>query len=208
MSVSELHQIDWHAFCYVANELSAEERLAFEESLAIDQVAREALARAVELTRAVAAAGPHDFPSHDFAASGAAETSVVVKASGNWTRRVSWMAIGAAASLLAAVLVSSFGDRQPASAWLNPDSVQSNRELAFAWSEARAEIGPRESAWSDSELSELTDELAASYAPDHESPDSAAAETPSWMTAALLAQAEHSPDQPLHDALDGEPLEN
>ena len=201
MSINELHQIDWQAFCYAANELSAEERSAFEELLAVDQVAREALARAVEVTRAVAAAGPHDSSSQQ--CSSPAKSTVTLNASGNWMRRISWMAVGAAASLLAAVLVSNFGDRPPAFDWANADSAQSTRELASAWSEARAELGPRESVWAESDLSEPPDELAASYAPGDESSETTAAETPSWMAAALLAQS-GAPAQ----TLDGEPLEN
>lgn len=192
MSISELHQIDWQAFCYVSNELSAEERLAFEESLAIDQVAREALARAVELTRAVAAAESQESPLAT-----PLESAVVIKAGSNWTRRISWMALGAAASLLAAVLLSNFGDADSVSTLVNPHGDQSNRELASAWSETRADLAPRETSWSSSELSELTEELATAYASADESAEAVAAETPSWMTAALLAQAEQAPETSL-----------
>ena len=42
--------LDWLAFCYLAEELSVEDRMAFESQLEHDQLAREALARAVELS--------------------------------------------------------------------------------------------------------------------------------------------------------------
>lgn len=47
--------LEWAAFRYVANELSAEEAAAFETQLADDQAAREAVARCVEMTHAIVA---------------------------------------------------------------------------------------------------------------------------------------------------------
>lgn len=49
-------ELDWLAFCYIAGELTADEALAFEGRLADDQAAREAVARAVELSEAIARA--------------------------------------------------------------------------------------------------------------------------------------------------------
>ena len=50
--------LSWTAFLYVSNELSAEDRAAFEVRLGEDQDAREAVCRAVTLTSAVAAVAP------------------------------------------------------------------------------------------------------------------------------------------------------
>lgn len=50
------HDDDWQAFLYLAGEMSAEESAAFELRLAQDQSAREALARSVQFTGAVASA--------------------------------------------------------------------------------------------------------------------------------------------------------
>jgi anti-sigma factor RsiW len=47
--------LEWTAFRYVANELSAAEAVAFEDRLADDQAAREAVARCVQLTHSVVA---------------------------------------------------------------------------------------------------------------------------------------------------------
>jgi len=58
MKDKRLEALDWQAFCYVAGDLPPEEENAFETRLANDQAAREAVARAVTLTCAVAAAGP------------------------------------------------------------------------------------------------------------------------------------------------------
>ena len=93
MPTQECHNdLDWAAFCYAAGELSPDEVADFELRLAEDQGAREALARAVELTQAVAAAET-------------LEPVVSVRSERSlWGRRLAWMAIGAAASLLAAAL--------------------------------------------------------------------------------------------------------
>ena len=48
-------ELEWDAFRYVANELSADESTAFEQRLADDQEAREAVAHCVEMTHAVVA---------------------------------------------------------------------------------------------------------------------------------------------------------
>src|SRR5688572_21154917 len=48
-------KLNWSAFCYLTDELTPAEALDFEERLATDQAAREALAEAVQLTQALAA---------------------------------------------------------------------------------------------------------------------------------------------------------
>ena len=47
---------DWLAFRYIASELNGEESAAFEAELETSQVAREAVARAVDLSQAIALA--------------------------------------------------------------------------------------------------------------------------------------------------------
>jgi ferric-dicitrate binding protein FerR (iron transport regulator) len=49
------NQLEWTAFCYASGDLSPAEAEQFEMRLEGDQEAREALARAVELTQVVAA---------------------------------------------------------------------------------------------------------------------------------------------------------
>lgn len=51
--------LEWDAFRYVADEMTPEERTAFESRLADDVVAAEAVVAAVRLTQAVAAAETH-----------------------------------------------------------------------------------------------------------------------------------------------------
>lgn len=48
--------LDWVAFCYVADELNTDDRAAFESRLGHDLVACEAVARAVQLTESAAIA--------------------------------------------------------------------------------------------------------------------------------------------------------
>lgn len=56
---SDRPELDWLAFRYVAGEMTDAETLAWEERLATDQTAREAVAAAVELYQAVSQL-PHD----------------------------------------------------------------------------------------------------------------------------------------------------
>src|SRR3954451_766284 len=90
------NELDWVALCYASGELNAMEAAQFEARLADDQAAREALARAVELTQAVAAAESH-------------AGAVVIPAgrsAADWGTRVSWMAAGGLAAVLLAILWS------------------------------------------------------------------------------------------------------
>ncbi len=54
MQTNERDELDWLAFRYISNEMTATEADAFEQRLANDQLAREAVARAVDLVQAVA----------------------------------------------------------------------------------------------------------------------------------------------------------
>jgi len=95
MTTENKNDLDWLAFCYTAGELNAVDAEQFEARLADDQRAREALARAVQLTQTVAAAET--------------QFDLVMPArrtESDWKRRVSWMAIGGLASLLVALLWS------------------------------------------------------------------------------------------------------
>src|SRR5437763_10961919 len=98
MTTDHRNDLDWLAFCYAAGELGSAEAELFEARLADDQAAREALARAVELTQTVAAAetqcGDQVLP--------AGRTNL------DWNRRLSWMAVGGLAALLLAMLWSGF----------------------------------------------------------------------------------------------------
>ncbi|MFQ5731265.1 MAG: hypothetical protein ACE5KM_04840, partial [Planctomycetaceae bacterium] len=81
--------LEWTAFRYVANELSAEEAAAFEQRLADDQAAREAVARCVEMTHAVVALAE------------AEEAHVLATPSAAGSRRGVWSVVACVAAVAA-----------------------------------------------------------------------------------------------------------
>jgi hypothetical protein len=178
-------QLDWLAFCYAVGELNDAESAQFEARLASDQVAREALARAVELTQSVAAA---ESQCGDLVAP-------ALGARSEWHTRLSWMAIGGLASLLLALLWSGVVGPtwQTARRSLRATSQQN---LAWAWTETRTQFASDR----DSDLwpaavaaaTELDDELGTG---DIGTDDSSVGDAPSWLTAAVFSRA-------------GEPLAN
>ena len=88
MSTPLNHDLDWLAFRYISDEMSADERDTFENQLAGDQPAREAVAAAVELSQTVAAA--------EHLVESPAVASVTRRAI--WWRRVAWLAISGTAA--------------------------------------------------------------------------------------------------------------
>lgn len=204
MSNHELNRWDWLAFCYLSDELSADDRAAFEASLAVEQVAREALARAVELTCVVAVAESHSTLATSAPTTGAPVSPVTVASqrasSGNgWSRRASWMAVGAAAAVVLMLLGSNLGYFGSVERAAPLASAPSDHQLASAWIATRSEF-PIQAAsllGSDDSLADsLAESLAGSLAAADDSWESATAgndllanDSPSWMTAALLAQA-------------------
>jgi hypothetical protein len=177
------NQLDWTAFCYAAGELSADETAAFENRLGEDQATREALARAVELTQAVASAE-------------AAQPAVIVRSRPSvWARRVTWMAIGSAASLLVAVLWSGSGAGSRLATWMGgpAKSPAVSRELAAAWMAAQEELAVDEYENSTFATPMTESEVGS------ESDMSELPETPAWMTiavASLAGQPVASPEAP------------
>src|SRR5687767_2601083 len=88
----------WLAFRYVSDELSAEEVEQFEERLAVDQAAREAVAEAVLMCEAVSAGAA-------IAPVGTVTPSIAVYRS--WRQHAGWAAVGAAACLLLVLAIRS-----------------------------------------------------------------------------------------------------
>ena len=170
--------LDWLAFCYAAGELDAAESEQFEARLADDQSAREALARAVELTQTVAAA-----ESQPYLVTPAAKTST------HWQSRISWMAIGGVASLLLGLLWSSVvgptwqSARQTAAA-------RSRQQLAYAWTETRQQMtrASEPEVWSAYEAALLDADVPLELFTDESEFD----EAPSWMMAAVYARSTSS----------------
>jgi hypothetical protein len=181
-------QLDWSAFCYAAGELSPAEVERFEARLADDQQAREALARAVELTQAVVAAESQadKYQADKFVVPAGRHVA-------DWGTRLSWMAIGGLASLVIALVGSGMiGGSSSMLASRGPSAKQI--ALATAWSQTRAEIAQakEDGLWLPPTftLGDADEELLALNDTNDESP---MGETPSWMTAAVFGLASESP---------------
>lgn len=184
------NQLDWSAFCYLAGEMGPGEEAQFEARLAAEQPAREALARAVELTQVVAAAETH--------------CGELVRPAADqrigWSTRLAWMAVGGLASALIAVLWSgaNFG------VWPESSSISKrHNELAALWAETGEELRtsseidpllPRTIAASGAEEDLDADVLDETFL---------VAEAPSWMTVAVeglageMDQDESGSDEPV-----------
>src|SRR5262245_38899044 len=91
----ERDDLDLSAFRYVAGEMTPVEAAAFEGRLADDQTARDAVSRAVGLSQLMASAAPAADPA-----------APVRKSAAVWMQPLGWMAIGAAAAVLAVNLFS------------------------------------------------------------------------------------------------------
>ena len=175
MTTDHNSDLDWLAFCYAAGELDSAQTELFEARLADDQTAREALARAVELTQTVAAAetqcGDFVVPAH--------------RASETWNQRLSWMAIGGVASLLLALLWSGF----VGPTWHTAQrrlSTASRYELAMAWNQTRSEFpGVRDAGlWLPLAGNDIDDGTDAT---EMQTDGEVVTEAPSWMTAAVFS---------------------
>lgn len=177
------NELDWLAFQYVAGELNTDAAEAFELRLADEQPAREAVARAIELTQLVAAA-ESQVGAEEYKASAGEYVVTAEKRAVAWGSRLTWMAIGGLLSLLVAVLVSNgrFGAQLPAE-----NNVSG--ELATAWYQTRQELTASE------EIGPLHP-LSAAMLDDDEPADIAygdepwlSIDTPTWMTAAVAGAA-------------------
>jgi hypothetical protein len=173
--------LEWLAFRYVAAELPDDERRWFEEVLAEDQAAREAVARAVELTISVDGSlrGPSvtSSPQHMAHPVTLPPRRPVRSAP---LRRATWLPYAITACLLLTVAFLALrpaGNRRlPTPA---PDSTDSTSELAHVWSQARAELLPEPGG----EL--LLAEAKLSEPVANDDPDDKELVTPDWMFAAV-----------------------
>jgi anti-sigma-K factor RskA len=182
-------ELSWLAFRYVAGDLTVAEVEEFEERLAIDQSAREAVAQSVELYHAIAAVE----------ASVAAQPVMIARRfTSTWSQRIAWLTTGAAAAAVLAVACWNVVGRVPspqAKPGVSPD-------LATAWTAVRADLAQADEPVRPM-IAELSDaELAAIADDDLVLP----MDSPSWMTAAVQSLAARQP-APL-DASESPPQEN
>lgn len=175
---------DRWALRYVAAELTSEEQRWFEQRLAEDLTACQAVARAVELTCAVAVAERSCTPP-----------SVCPRTARAWSRsRVAWLAVGLAASLLVAVGVWKLQPAAPESDVVATEEAieddPSAEDLAYAWWEARLE------AMTGDETETPVPALANGEPPASSllSPAEAAL-APDWMLSAVATAEEESMDE-------------
>ncbi len=170
---------DWLAFRYVAGEMPADEAEQFEDRLAHDQAAREAVAASVRLVGLVAAAGhmpgaASPLPiAFDTPHSGPAPVAKPVPP--RWMSTV-WGTAGVAAALLAAFCLWNVGDLlAPSSGLVRPD---------MAHGELPAGPGLLAAVWATSELGQdqLADDAGTALA-DPSDPDEVT--IPDWLVAAV-----------------------
>lgn len=205
----ETDQLDWLAFRFISDELSEEETAEFETRLADDQLARESVARAVELTELIAATAPAGCPV-SMTATGAG-TDAIADAltaaprqvpgvsstpSQAWYRPLAWMAVGAAACLaiVAAGQLLPVGEplarnESPAPVAVEPGANAQAPELARLWSRSWDQFPADELAASGQPLAQVlpADEPGGDLL---DPADAAQFESPSWMLAAVAGIAE------------------
>lgn len=217
----------WQAWRYVSDELNADERSAFEDLLAECQDAREAVAEAVEMAHLLRVAEAESMPVTVAGVSRVmAEVTAEVTAEGSktprsgavrrtsdrvtgsetkraarslWSSRLSWMVMGAAASLLLVVGLRMVPPMLAPATTESPIVSVRQAELALAWSETRDRM-LSELAGGDASLLLGRDEMLAATA-DRELADTAgmptflqadpmgSVATPDWMMAALRAES-------------------
>jgi hypothetical protein len=111
MPVDPETDFHWQAFRYISGEMPLDEVVAFEELLLVDQIARDAVASAVELVQAVATIGPESLRKSRI-------------------RPVPWLVtVAAAATLLALATIPSWHSPRP----VEPDPS----DVAITWSDLR-----------------------------------------------------------------------
>jgi hypothetical protein len=188
--------VSWQAFRYVAGEMPEGEADRFEEQLALDQSAREAVAEAAQLSQAVALTESQE-PV-------VLRPAVAADSRSPWMQPAVWMAFGAAVCL--AIVVSA--------GWLNfsrdthvasPEKSRGGveqlligdlllgdeeaTELAMSWIETKAELADQAMVDQDSQidlLDAVDDEaIALEIASDEGAEADVEAETPSWLLLAV-----------------------
>ena len=186
--------LDWLAFRYIADELSPDETVAFENRLASDQAAREAVAGVVDLTCAVAVvdAEDHTLSRVPSLMPGARRRVGLVG-------RLAWTGIAASVCLVVVLAyqhyhaIAPVADSQQNSPGGEPITTSDGRseQLAVLWSRTLEELASVEFAdWAVDLRGELDDsaELPLLSAEDEANQDVYVANAPpSWMLAAVCA---------------------
>lgn len=192
--VVERDSLDWTAFRYVADEMDADERCRFEASLVVDQAAREAVARAVEISQAVVSV-----------MDAAKERRIGVnRLSGAWRRVAMWGgAVSAVAVLWGATIFVPrwFSSQESISAPRVSTAFDRDvTDLAVKWVQtAQAESGHVADAGESGLEGEFSDAESVDATPPREAREGAVAvaAVPSWMLLAVGdLEARESDDAP------------
>jgi hypothetical protein len=151
------NDLDWQAFRYIAAEMSPTELAQFEERLAGDQRARDAVSHAMELADAVAVASEE---ATDSCFGEPARPGTAART--NWGRRLGWTALGAAAALAGVLLWHAlpFGfpaappvdEGRTAGAAGSAMTDQHDGRFALLWCQTRDEMAQSESQLWPAEL--------------------------------------------------------
>ncbi len=176
MGVLKREELDWLAFCYVAGEMSAEEFEGFEDRLATDQNAREAVVRAVKLSQAVALSSAVPYVR---------TASPRDSLDRRWRRRSGWTVVSAVAACLALMLTLN--------AWQHPDPLgvqmadaEASR-LVEVWVESQAGTDDQDVLPLNGDLEDMGDDDLS---------------VPGWLLAAVAMDGEQDgqhPDAPWED---------
>ena len=188
MSTEKNDPLDWLAFQYISEELTDEEVLAFEDQLAEDQDAREAVARAVELTQTLSAVSKID----ECRVGQPINTSSIQKQA-RWWQRVALLATAVAACF---ALVLIYHTTRPSDGENGPKLGLNDRhisaDLVSAWVSTGMEIesaGDEVFARANEDEDELPDAVQAEELNDID------VASPDWMVAAISARHKMMEDE-------------
>jgi len=193
MTKSDLNHVDWLAFRYVSEEMTAEEATQWELRLADDQTAREAVASAVELLQAVRELPQESWPSPLVApiSSGSSDSSTHLPHRPRMPR--TWK-LGLSAAAAAAMVIGVFAVSQVLPPGGSPalQPLEVDDELATAWSLTRASSAVESVEDTSTDVTTAVDEWPASPDVDVIAADRPMPSTPSWMLAGMAGLvAEH-----------------
>jgi hypothetical protein len=165
MSPHEPADLDWLAFQYVNDDLPPQQAERFEERLAVDQAAREAVAAAMLLLQTVAAGAQIVSPA---------------PRQRSWLHKAGWAAIGAAACL-AIVFIPQLAPQQEAVVQGPQATDMTSAELALVWAQ--------NNAFAMTVTDSLEDDLGLAA----DSRDDREVVVPAWMLEALSGSEEAKP---------------
>jgi len=123
MKIDADGETGWTALKYAARRLNDVEEQAFEETLAVDQKAREAVAQAVELSHSVAAL----HAGSDAGNAPLVEPLIMTAKPRLWRQPAAWLAAGLAASVL--FMFTQMGGRPT----INPEGAA--EALSMTWAD-------------------------------------------------------------------------